>query len=226
MAIMSEPSKGRAKLTLRDLEAIQVPETVAPLAPRRQTGAVEAVGDAPRPRLDPGSYLPEGVSPEVAALLSKPSREAAEKAALEREEQERIRLEAERARLEAERVAAERERLAMEAAVAEAQARQAAEDAGRARQVRVALSAFAIVIVGLVAALMLILNRPPALDPTPYAVAAPSLQTPQDRQVDLALREIPAPPAPVVAPTDAPSRGGGGSGPARPRPSVRRTDLF
>lgn len=222
---MSEPSKGRAKLTLRDLEAIQVPETVAPLTPRRQTGSVEAVGDTPRSRLDPSSYLPDGVSPEVAALLGKPAREAAERAAQEREEQEKARLEAERLRAEAERAAAERERIAMEAALAEAQARQAAEDAAQARQVRVAISLFAIVVLALAAVAIVLLNRPPMLDVTGYTMAEVARTTPVDRQVEVGFNPIPEPLI-IAAPVAEPSRGTGRTPQARPRPSVRRNDLF
>jgi hypothetical protein len=223
---MSEPSKARAKLTLRDLEAIQVPENVAPLTPRRATGQVEAVGDTPRSRLDPSSYLPEGVSPEVAALLGKPAREAAERAALEREEQEKARLEAERLRVEAERAAAERERIALEAAIAEAQVRQAALDAAQERKVRLAINAFALLVVALAAITIVLLNRPPVLDVTGYTMAEVARTTSVDRQVELGFQPIPEPVV-VQAPSSTESgRTSGRTQSVRPRPSVRRNDLF
>jgi hypothetical protein len=222
---MSEPSKARAKLTLRDLEAIQVPENVAPLSPRRATGQVEAVGDVPRTRLDPSSYLPDGVSPEVAALLGKPAREAAERAAQEREEQEKARLEAERLRAEAERAAAERERIALDAAIAEAQVRQAAADAAQDRKVRITVNAFAVVVIALATIVIVVLNRPPVLDATGYSVAEVALQSPVDRQVELSFTPVPEPVV-VQAPAASESGRSGGRAPGRPRPSVRRNDLF
>ena len=223
---MTEPSKARAKLTLRDLEAIQVPENVAPLSPRRATGQMEAVGDVPRSRLDPSSYLPDGVSPEVAALLGKPAREAAERAAQEREDQEQVRLEAERLRAEAERAAAERERIALDAAIAEAQVRQAAADAAQDRKFRTTVSAFSVVVIALAAIAIVVLNRPPVLDATGYGLAEVALETSVDRQVEVSFNPVPEPvmiEAPAV--TEAGRRSARPQS-DRPRPSVRRSDLF
>lgn len=219
---MTETPKGRTKLTLKDLKAIEVPEA-ASLPPRRTTGSLPAIGE-PRAPLDPGSYLPDGVSPEVAALLGKPSREQAARAAQEREDAERARIEAEKAAADAARAAADQERLAMEAALAEAQARQAAEEAARARQMKTIVSAFVVLILGLVVAVVVILSRPPLLDPTPYPVALAAVSTPTVREVELGLQAIPEPlpPPEVVEPTRPRS---GSSSPPR-RPSVRRSDLF
>ncbi len=220
---MSDTSKGRTKLTLKDLKAIEVPESTA-LPPRRTTGSLPAIGDA-RSGIDPNSYLPDGVSPEVAALLGKPSREQAERAAAEREEAERSRIEAEKAAAAAAREIAEQERLAMEAALAEAQARRAAEEAARARQLKVIVSSFAALILTLVVALVIIMSQPPLLDATPYTVSQVPVSVPVAREIEVGFNEIPAP---VVAPAseDSSTTRSRNAAPRRARPSVRRSDLF
>jgi hypothetical protein len=220
---MSETPKGRTKLTLKDLKAIEVPESTA-LPQRRTTGSVPSIGDA-RSGIDPNSYLPEGVSPEVAALLGKPSREQAERAAVEREEAEKARIQAEKTAVAAAREASEQERLAMEAALADAQARQAAEEAARARQMKMIVSSLAALILTLVVALLVIMSQPPLLDGTPYTVSQVPVAVPVAREVEIGFNEIPAP---IVAPVEEESSSSRSrtTTPRRARPSVRRSDLF
>jgi hypothetical protein len=227
---MSEPTKGRPRLTLRDLEALDVPAAATALPPRRTTGALEAVPDTvPRPATGslPALGSPAAPDPERTALLSRAAREQAAREQAAREEEERQRqLAADEAARQA-REAAERERLAMEAALAQAQARQAAEEAARARQLRLVAVLFTTVVVALLAVVLVLALRPPDLDPTPWSVSQAATGVPAVPEVELSMREIPAPPVPAEnAESIRPSRTGPArTGPQRP-PSIRRSDLF
>lgn len=113
----------------------------------------------------------------------------------------------------------------MEAALAEAQARQAAEEAARARQLKVIVSSFAALILTLVVALVIIMSQPPLLDGTPYTVSQVPVSVPVAREIEVGFNEIPAP---VVAPAseDSSTTRSRNAAPRRARPSVRRSDLF
>lgn len=197
--------KRRAKLTLSELQAVQVSDAaIQPSAPSADEAPAPMADAAPEVELTVKDYAPEGVSADVAQLLGMKTRdEAARQKAAELEAQRRAEEEAKvRAAQEAERAAreaeeakrAEREREAMQAALEQARIKEAYERrAKRKRNTIVGVMVGLLVVAGVGTAVTLQLAQfDPDLteydDGTIATAASPHGQTP------VVFQAIPEPP--------------------------------
>ncbi len=236
---MTDGRQRKGKLTLSELAAIKIRDdlpvdTGAVGASTLTTMETEAAPETGRIAVDASEHAPDGVSPEVAALLGVPSREEAERAAAERaaaeeaarraaaQAAERAAAEAAEAKAQA---AAEQERI--EAALAEARAVETARAASRRRATTVVGVAAGL---GAAAAVAFWLSQQSAgtVDATPWGAGEVALLGVDSPESVVGFTPLPAPEpevveAPAPEPAAEPRRSSGSS---RRSGGVDRGNLF